>query len=122
MIMRHGKRSRGFFTQSHFCLQRVKITFFEFDLERDCEKASVKVSDGTGTTIYCGNTKPEDYESSSYYAFVQFRTDSSVTFGGYFAMYNAVDPTIGKWIDYGGHIMIHYAELRTHLLYDFKFV
>ena len=90
-------------------LQRVKIRFITIDLEKEsyCQYDYVKISEAGRTKVFCGNKKPADYVTSRNYAYVYFKTDGSVTRGGFLAVYTAVDPSLCKSIDYGWHIMAY---------------
>ena len=121
-MLHHCQRniSSGVVTISNVCLQRVKIRFFKFDLEKhySCKYDSVKISDGSRTKVYCGNKQPAVFVSSSNYANVYFKTDLSQTRGGFLAWYSAVDPPLCKSIDYGWHTTAHLTELRQNVLYN----
>ena len=121
-MLHHCQRniSSVFFTITNVCLQRVKIRFDKFDLEKDssCKWDFVKIRDGSTTKRYCGNKIPAVFVSSSNYAYVYFKTDRSETHGGFLAWYRAVDPPLCKFIDYGWLTTIHLTELRQNVLYN----
>ena len=112
--------SSVFVTTSNVCLQRVKLRFIKFDLEKhpSCKYDSVKISDGSRKKVFCGNKKPADFVSAKNYAYVYFRADLSITGGGFLAWYYAVDPPLCKSIDYGWHTMVHLTEPRPNVLYN----
>ena len=94
-------------------MQRVKIHFYKFDIEKhaSCDYDAVRIKDSRGTHAYCGNKIPADYMSSSNYALVYFKTDSSRTGGGFSATFTTVGPHVGKSINYGWHVMVNQTEV-----------
>ncbi|XP_058055579.1 protein tolkin-like, partial [Anopheles bellator] len=75
--------------------QNVQLKFLSFELEEEklCSYDYVEVSDEHGAMHgrYCGNTSPPEIISMHEVLTVRFRSDDSVGFKGFSAMYAAVE-------------------------------
>ena len=86
----------------------VRLSFVgTYNLESSCSSSSgynedyVRIRDGSSTTStslgkFCGSTKPQPIVTSGRYATVQFKTDSSLQYKGFYMIYEAVSKS--KWV------------------------
>lgn len=77
--------------------ERITVTFTEFELEsgRNCRFDFVEIRDGSRPDSpligrFCERNRPPVIRSASNVLLVRFRSDSSVTFGGFRAKYESV--------------------------------
>ncbi|KAI0218615.1 Cubilin [Lamellibrachia satsuma] len=118
----------------------VKLEFLTFDVEEDAEEVELEVDEledlttcvydkltiynGENDTApelgtFCGATLPRDYISSNRYLFVSFKSDASVTKGGFKIKYTAIVDRCHRSAETltgpEGFIEINQAEYRNRM-------